>query len=87
MPSTAWPHAARNTNRDIKEDKVRGIYVKGLREVYVTSPEQTMDVMRAGAANRAVGATSTLRHQAAVLLLPAHDSLTPCRQPRLHVQT
>jgi kinesin family member 5 len=38
---------------------VRGVYVKGLREVYVTSPEETMAVMRLGAANRAVSATST----------------------------
>ena len=49
---------ARNDNLTIHEDKVKGIYVKGLRAIYVTSAEETMQVMRLGASSRVVSATS-----------------------------
>jgi kinesin family protein 5 len=45
-------------NLPIHEDKTRGIYVKGLLEIYVTSVEEVFQVMKTGALARAVAATS-----------------------------
>lgn len=50
--------AAAQDNLPIHEDRVRGVYVKGLREVYVASTKETMDVMDTGARNRVVSSTS-----------------------------
>lgn len=50
--------AAQNDNLSIHEDKARGVYVKGLTEVYVGSESEVYKVMRAGGASRAVAATS-----------------------------
>ena len=73
----AWrTEAARNDNLGIHEDRVRGVYVKGLREVYVTSYAETMAVMRLGAQNRIVRATSTrvLQHaNSRAIHLPTAD--------------
>eukprot|EP01032_Pedospumella_encystans_P014533 gene14533-16682_t len=44
-------------NLTIREDKIKGIYIAGVTEEYVTSPQETLNVMNAGAANRAVAAT------------------------------
>lgn len=41
----------------MKEDKNKGIYVADATEVYVTTPEEMFEVMRAGAKNRSVAAT------------------------------
>ena len=41
----------------MKEDKGKGIYVNDCTEVYVTSPEEMFDIMRAGSKNRSVAAT------------------------------
>lgn len=42
------------------EDPAQGVYVKGVTEVYVASVEETMDILRQGSANRAVGHTRML---------------------------
>jgi len=34
------------------------VYVKGLTSVYVSSPEETLEVMKVGTSNRAIAATS-----------------------------
>eukprot|EP01135_Chromosphaera_perkinsii_P011910 Nk52_evm27s2531 gene=Nk52_evmTU27s2531 len=44
-------------NLQIHEDKVQGIYVKGCTEVYVSSVEEVMDVMKEGQENRVVANT------------------------------
>ncbi|KAI9312760.1 P-loop containing nucleoside triphosphate hydrolase protein, partial [Dichotomocladium elegans] len=44
-------------NLPIHEDKVKGVYVKGALEVYVSSTEEVYDVMRRGSNNRVVAYT------------------------------
>lgn len=45
-------------NLPIHEDKTKGVYVKGLLEVYVGSSEEVYEVMRRGSNNRVVAYTS-----------------------------
>ncbi|KAK7203338.1 putative kinesin family protein [Myxozyma melibiosi] len=47
-----------NDNLPIHEDKSKGIYVKGLSEIYVSSVDEVYDVMRQGATARAVASTN-----------------------------
>jgi hypothetical protein len=47
-----------NDNLSIHEDKTRGVYVKGLTDVYVGSEAEVFQVMKAGGASRAVSSTS-----------------------------
>jgi kinesin family protein 5 len=42
----------------IHEDKIKGVYVKGLKEIYVANSEEVYDVMRIGGNNRVVAYTS-----------------------------
>eukprot|EP01137_Pigoraptor_chileana_P000384 Opistho-2@36475 len=44
-------------NLQVHEDKGRGVYIKGLTEIYVGSPDEVMAIMRKGKSNRAVAAT------------------------------
>ena len=46
-----------NTNLQVREDPAKGIYIEGVTEEYVTSPEQLLDIMTRGSRNRAVAAT------------------------------
>lgn len=45
-------NVARKSNLQIKEDKIKGIFVQDATEVYVSSSEQMMQVMKTGAENR-----------------------------------
>ncbi|ORZ00324.1 P-loop containing nucleoside triphosphate hydrolase protein [Syncephalastrum racemosum] len=45
-------------NLPIHEDKVKGVYVKGVLEVYVSSTEEVYEVMRRGGNNRVVAYTN-----------------------------
>src|ERR1700712_3348514 len=47
-----------NDNLPIHEEKSRGVYVKGLLEIYVSSVQEVYEVMRRGGAARAVAATN-----------------------------
>ena len=47
-----------NDNLPVHEEKSRGVYVKGLLEVYVSSDQEVYEVMRRGGANRATAATN-----------------------------
>jgi kinesin family member 5 len=47
-----------NDNLPIHEEKNRGIYIKGLTEVYVSSVTEVFQVMEAGGENRKVAATN-----------------------------
>ncbi|KAF7588501.1 hypothetical protein BBP40_005637 [Aspergillus hancockii] len=49
------PH---NDNLPVHEEKSRGVYVKGLLEVYVSSVQEVYEVMRRGGNARAVAATN-----------------------------
>lgn len=49
---------ASHDNLPIHEDKVKGVYVKGLKEVYVANSDEVYDVMRIGGDNRVVAYTS-----------------------------
>ena len=51
-------YLAQNDNLSIHEDKARGVYVKGLTDVYVGSESEVYKVMRAGGASRATSSTS-----------------------------
>lgn len=44
-------------NLAVREDKVKGIYIPGVTEEYVTSHEELLGIMSSGAANRATAAT------------------------------
>ncbi|CAO3589512.1 unnamed protein product [Absidia cylindrospora] len=45
-------------NLPIHEDKTKGVYVKGLLEVYVSSTEEVYEVMKSGGNNRVVAYTN-----------------------------
>ncbi|EAS37515.3 kinesin heavy chain [Coccidioides immitis RS] len=47
-----------NDNLPVHEEKSRGVYVKGLLEIYVSSVQEVYEVMRRGDAARAVAATN-----------------------------
>ena len=55
----SW-RVAHHDNLSIHEDKARGVYVKGLTDVYVGSEEEVYKVMQAGSASRSTSATSKL---------------------------
>ncbi|RUS14662.1 P-loop containing nucleoside triphosphate hydrolase protein, partial [Jimgerdemannia flammicorona] len=50
--------APQNDNLPIHEDKTRGVYVKGLAEVYVSSVDEIHEVMRRGTGARIVAYTN-----------------------------
>ncbi|KAJ9093382.1 hypothetical protein QFC21_006412 [Naganishia friedmannii] len=50
--------APANDNLSIHEDKTRGVYVKGLTDVYVGSETEVYAVMKAGGKARAISATN-----------------------------
>ena len=50
--------APQNDNLPVHEEKSRGVYVKGLLEIYVSSVLEVYEVMRRGGAARAVAATN-----------------------------
>jgi kinesin family member 5 len=47
-----------NDNLPVHEEKNRGVYVKGLLEIYVSTVQEVYEVMRRGGAARAVAATN-----------------------------
>ncbi|KAI4138892.1 MAG: hypothetical protein LQ341_004463 [Variospora aurantia] len=47
-----------NDNLPVHEEKTRGVYVKGLLEIYVSSVQEVYEVMRRGGAARATAATN-----------------------------
>ena len=47
-----------NDNLPVHEEKSRGVYVKGLLEIYVSSVQEVYEVMRRGGAARAVATTN-----------------------------
>lgn len=47
-----------NDNLPVHEEKSRGVYVKGLLEIYVSSVQEVYEVMRRGSAARATAATN-----------------------------
>ncbi len=50
--------APQNDNLPVHEDRTRGVYVKGLLEIYVASVQEVYEVMRRGGTARAVAATN-----------------------------
>ena len=50
--------APQNDNLPVHEEKNRGVYVKGLLEIYVSSVQEVYEVMRRGGGARAVAATN-----------------------------
>ncbi|EKG15758.1 hypothetical protein MPH_07193 [Macrophomina phaseolina MS6] len=50
--------APQNDNLPVHEEKNRGVYVKGLLEIYVSSVQEVYEVMRRGGNARAVSATN-----------------------------
>lgn len=50
--------APQNDNLPVHEEKSRGVYVKGLLEIYVSSVSEVYEVMRRGGAARATAATN-----------------------------
>uniref|UniRef100_A0A672FDR5 Kinesin-like protein n=1 Tax=Salarias fasciatus TaxID=181472 RepID=A0A672FDR5_SALFA len=56
------PSRLTKTNLSVHEDKYRVPYVKGCTERFVTSPEEVMDVIDEGKANRHVAVTNMNEH-------------------------
>jgi kinesin family protein 5 len=50
--------APHNDNLPVHEEKNRGVYVKGLLEIYVSSVQEVYEVMRRGGTSRAVASTN-----------------------------
>lgn len=50
--------APQNDNLPVHEEKNRGVYVKGLLEIYVSSVQEVYEVMRRGGSARAVASTN-----------------------------
>ena len=50
--------APQNDNLPVHEEKARGVYVKGLLEIYVSSVQEVFEVMRRGGSARATAATN-----------------------------
>jgi kinesin family protein 5 len=50
--------APHNDNLPVHEEKNRGVYVKGLLEIYVSSVQEVYEVMRRGGSSRAVASTN-----------------------------
>ncbi|KAI9798218.1 MAG: Kinesin heavy chain [Candelina submexicana] len=50
--------APQNDNLPVHEEKSRGVYVKGLLEIYVSSVQEVYEVMRRGGTARATAATN-----------------------------
>lgn len=50
--------APQNDNLPVHEEKNRGVYVKGLLEIYVSSVQEVFEVMRRGGNARAIAATN-----------------------------
>lgn len=50
--------APHNDNLPVHEEKARGVYVKGLLEVYVSNVQEVYEVMRRGGNSRSVAATN-----------------------------
>lgn len=50
---------AKKDNLKVREEKAKGVYVEGQTEIYVTSLEEVMDVLRIGQHNRAIAETSS----------------------------
>jgi kinesin family protein 5 len=73
----------RKTNLPIREDIAsgRGIYVEGITEEYVTSPEDLTELMKTAAANRAVASTgmnagSSRSHSVTIIRIHQKDTTT-----------
>jgi len=73
----------KNNNLSIREDIAsgRGIYVDGITEEYVTSPEELADLMKTAADNRAVAATgmnagSSRSHSVTIIRIHQKDTKT-----------
>ena len=60
LPDRIDHDTAANDNLSIHEEKNRGVYVKGLTDVYVGSEMEVFDVMKAGARSRVVASTRKL---------------------------
>lgn len=50
--------SAASDNLAIHEDKARGVYVKDLREIYVSNTAEVYEAMKNGSSNRVVAYTS-----------------------------
>ncbi|CAN0382336.1 unnamed protein product [Hapterophycus canaliculatus] len=65
-------------NLSVREDKQRGVYVAGATEEYVTSADELIAVMSAGAKNRVTAATgmnqgSSRSHSVFIISLQQRD--------------
>ena len=72
---------ARKMNLQIKEDKVKGIFVQDITEIYVSSAEQMRQVHKKGSENKTIAATrmnerSSRSHSVFILNLTQKDITT-----------
>jgi hypothetical protein len=62
---------ASKNNLKVREEKTKGIWVEGATEVYVSSEQEVLDIIRMGTSNRAIAETSMY------FTAPRNFSLTP----------
>ncbi|KAI3636439.1 hypothetical protein MIR68_005791 [Amoeboaphelidium protococcarum] len=70
-----------NDNLPIHEDKSRGVYIKGLQEVYVSNVDEVYEVLRTGESYRQVSATnmneqSSRSHSIFIITINQKDTAT-----------
>ena len=51
-----------NSNLNIREDKVKGVFIEDLSEKKVTSEEEVLEIMKLGLDNRSIGKTNMNEH-------------------------
>ena len=64
-------------NLNVREDKVKGIYVEDLTEHYVASEEEVIEIMRIGSENRASGSTNMNEHSSrshSIFIMTIHQN-------------
>lgn len=65
------------TNLNVREDKVKGIYIEDLTEHYVSSDEEVFEFIKIGSSNRAVGRTNMNEHSSRshlIFLMTIHQT-------------
>jgi len=69
----------KKTNLQVKDDKVKGLYVQDATEVYVSSTDEMMGVMTSGSMNRSVAATrmnATSSRSHSIFVVTVHQKNT-----------
>lgn len=73
----------RNDNLEIRENRYKGLWVENVKEVYVSSFEEAIKVMRQGELNRTVASTAMNAHSSrshSILIVNLHKTSTKTQE-------